>query len=85
MFCQSIGMEIKTEKRTVNGREVNVQLLPDIKETELNGTPVVAVVGRGKDWVNDKGETVPSWRCKFTKLWEGGKKLATTGAHDLPF
>tara|TARA_Y100000310_G_C20284411_1_gene624148 strand:- start:19 stop:648 length:630 start_codon:yes stop_codon:yes gene_type:complete len=84
-FCQSIGMEIHTEERTVNGKTVNVQLLPDITETELNGTPVIAVVGRGKDWVNDKGETVPSYRCKFTKLWESGKRLAATTTNDLPF
>ena len=85
MFCQSLGMEIHTEERTVNGKTVKVQVLPDIKETDLNGTPVVAVVGRGQDWVNDTGETRPSWRCKFTKLWTDGKKLATTTTNDLPF
>ena len=84
MFCQSLGMEIKTEERTVNGKTVKVQLLPDLDETELNGTPVIAVVGRGQDWVNEKGETVPSWRCKFTKRWESGKKLAMK-TDDLPF
>tara|TARA_Y100000034_G_scaffold107493_1_gene137076 strand:+ start:497 stop:1123 length:627 start_codon:yes stop_codon:yes gene_type:complete len=84
MFCQSIGMEIQTEDRTINGKTVRVQLLPDVKETDLNGTPVTAVVGRGKDWINEKGETVPSYRCKFTKLWTDGKQLETT-THDLPF
>ena len=85
MFCQSLGMEIRTEERTVNGNTVKVQILPDIKETDLNGTPVVAVVGRGKDWVTDEGETRPSWRCKFTKIWKSGKRLATTTTDDLPF
>jgi hypothetical protein len=85
MFCQSLGIEIKTEERTVNGKTVEVQLLPDVQESDLNGTPVVAVVGRGKDWINDKGETVPSYRCKFTKRWEDGKRLAGTTTDDLPF
>tara|TARA_R100001530_G_scaffold46390_1_gene34876 strand:+ start:685 stop:1311 length:627 start_codon:yes stop_codon:yes gene_type:complete len=86
LFCQSLGMEIPTEERTVNGNTVSVQLLPDIDEKMLNGTPVVAVVGRGKDWINDKGETVPSWRCKFIKRWTEGKKLAMdTTNDDLPF
>jgi len=86
LFCQSLGMEIPTEERTVNGNTVSVQLLPDIDEKMLNGTPVVAVVGRGKDWINDKGETVPSWRCKFIKRWAEGKKLAMdTTNDDLPF
>ena len=85
MFCQSLGLEIRTEELTVNGNTVKVQLLPDIKETDLNGTPVIAVVARGKDWVTDEGETRPSWRCKFTKMWEDGKRLATTTTNDLPF
>ena len=84
-FCESLGLEIKTEERTVNGKTVRVQILPDIKETELNGTPVVAVVGRGDDWVNDEGKTVPSFRVKYTMRWEDGKRLATTTTNDLPF
>ena len=84
MFCQSLGLDITTEERTVNGKTVKVQLLPDIKENDLNGRPVIAVVGRGKDWVNDEGETRPTWRCKFTKRWEDGKRLAGN-SNDLPF
>ena len=85
-FCESLGLTIPTEDRTINGTTVKVQLLPDIKETDLNGTPVVAVVGRGADWVNDTGETRPSWRVKFTKLWKDGKRLSTiTTKDDLPF
>ena len=85
MFCQSLGMEIPTEERTMNGKTVTVQLLPDVKETDLDGTPVTAVVGRGQDWTDDKGKTHPSWKVKFTKLWADGKKLATTTTDDLPF
>jgi len=84
-FCESIGLEIPTEDRTINGKTVKVQLLPDVKEEDLNGTPVIAVVGRGQDWVNDTGETRPSWRVKFTKRWTDGKRLATTTTNDLPF
>ena len=85
MFCQSLGMEIPTEERTINGKTVKVQLLPDIKEQDMNGTPVVAVVGRGQDWTDDQGKTRPSWKVKFTKLWERGKRLAGTTTDDLPF
>ena len=84
-FCESLGMEIPTEDRTINGKTVKVQVLPNIKEDDLHGTPVVAVVGRGDDWVTDTGETRPSWRAKFTKRWEDGKRLATTTTNDLPF
>ena len=85
LFCESLGLEIKTEERTVNGKTIRVQILPDIKETNLNGTPVTAVVGRGDDWVNDEGKTVPSFRVKYTRRWEDGKRLATTTTNDLPF
>ena len=85
MFCQSLGIEIPTEERTINGKTVKVQLLPDVKEDDLDGTPVNAVVGRGQDWVDDHGRTRPSWRVKFTKLWADGKRLAKTTTDDLPF
>ena len=85
MFCQSIGMEIPIEERTINGKKVTVQLLPDVKETDLNGTPVVAVVGRGQDWTDDEGKTRPSYKVKFTKRWDDGKRLASTTTNDLPF
>ena len=85
MFCQSLGIEIPTEERTINGKTVKVQLLPDVKETELDGTPVTAVVGRGQDWTDDHGRSRPSWRVKFTKLWADGKRLAATTTNDLPF
>ena len=85
MFCQSLGMEIPTEERTINGKTVKVQLLPDVKENDLNGTPVTAVVARGQDWTDDTGQSRPSWRVKFTKLWTDGKRLATTTTNDLPF
>ena len=84
-FCQSIGLEIPTEERTINGKTVKVQLLPEIDVEKLNGTPVIAVVGRGDDWINDTGKTMPSWRVKFTKLWTDGKRLAATTTNDLPF
>ena len=85
MFCKSLGIEIPTEERTMNGKTVTVQLLPDVKETDLDGTPVTAVVGRGQDWTDENGHTRPSWRVKFTKLWVDGKRLAKTTTNDLPF
>ena len=84
MFCQSLGMEIPTEERTINDKTVKVQLLPDVQEDALNGTPVTAVVGRGQDWTDDHGKNRPSWRVKFTKLWTDGKRLAAN-TDDLPF
>ena len=85
MFCQAIGIEIKSEERTINGKTVTVQLLPDLKTDDLDGRPVTAIVGRGKDWIDEHGKTKPSWRVKFVKSWTDGKRLATTTTDDLPF
>jgi len=84
-FCEALGIETKQEERTVNGKTVKVHILPSITAEHVNGTPVVAVVGRGKDWVNNEGKTVPSWRAKFVKRWESGKRLSTVTSDDLPF
>ena len=84
-FCQALGMTIETTQREVNGKTIDVQVLPTLTEHDINGRPVIAVVGRDKDWVNDEGETMPSFRAKFVKLWKEGKALATTTKHDLPF
>ena len=84
-FCQALGLTIETAKREIGGKLIDVQILPTLEETDLNGRPVVAVVGRDKDWVNDEGETMPSFKVKFVKLWKDGKRLAATTTNDLPF
>jgi len=84
-FCQALGLTIETTKREVGGKTIDVQVLPTLTEEDINGRPVIAVVGRDKDWVNDDGETMPSYKAKFVKLWKDGKRLADTTTNDLPF
>ena len=81
-FCQALGLTIETTKREVKGKTLDVQILPTLEESDINGKPVVAVVGRDKDWINSDGQTMPSFRVKYVKLWKDGKRLATD---DLPF
>ena len=84
-FCQALGLTIETTQREIGGKTIDVQVLPTLEETDLNGRPVVAVVGRDKDWINDDGDTMPSFKVKFVKHWADGKRLATTTTNDLPF
>ena len=84
-FCQALGLTIDTTQREVNGKTIDVQVLPTLEESAINGRPVIAVVGRDKDWVNDDGETMPSFKVMFIKLWKEGKLLAPTTHNDLPF
>ena len=46
------------------------------------GRPVTAIVGRGKDWVNEKGETVRAFKVRKVEEWTDGKRLVTD---DIPF
>ena len=84
-FCHALGLTIETTKREINGKTLDVQVLPTLEESDVNGRPVVAVVGRDKDWINDDGEKMPSFKVKFVKLWKDGKLLKTTSHDDLPF
>ena len=84
-FCETVGVTINTEDRTVNGKTVRVQLLPKLETSDVEGIPVIAAVDRGNDWVNNDGETRPSWKVKYVKTWTDGKRLALTTTNDLPF
>ena len=82
-FCQAIGVSVETTPREVNGKTVDVSVIPILEEKDIAGAPVTAVVGRHKDdWVNKEGKTVPQYRVKFVKAWTDGKRLVTD---DLPF
>ena len=84
-FCQAIGLTIETARRELNGKTIDVQVLPMLETSDIDGRPVIALVGRDKDWVNNDGETMPSYRVKYVKLWKEGKRLSHTNTNDLPF
>ena len=73
LFCKSIGVEIKKEERDIDGQKVTVEIMPDLSEDDINGRPVVAVVGRGKPYTNKSGKEVTPWQCKFVKSWDDGE------------
>ena len=82
-FCQSLGMSVETTKREVNGKSVEVSVLPSLETKDIEGLPVTAVVNRHKeDWVYSDGKSMPQWRVKFIKEWRDGKRLEKDG---LPF
>ena len=85
-FCQTIGVECPVEKREVNGEEIEVQLLPNLSSSDMLGKPAIAVVDKGRPWVNKDGETKQYWDAKFLKKWEDGKDIVIDGVSDaIPF
>ena len=47
LFCKSIGVEVKKEKREIDGKNIYVEIMPSLSEDDINGRPVTAVVGMG--------------------------------------
>ena len=89
LFCETIGLTLTEETRTIDGKETTVKLLPTLTPEQMLGRPVTAVLKKVKDkWVNNKtGETMHySWRVSFVKPWEHGQvREMTVNEDDLPF
>ena len=86
-FCQNIGIGCPTESKTIDGKKVEVQLLPKLSADDMLGQPVVAFVAKGKPFKDAKGQTRQYWECKFCKKWEDGKrkKITAGGKDEIPF
>ena len=86
-FCEAIGVECPKEKKTIDGREVEVQLLPNLSSEDLLGKPVTAFIALGKPWTDKTGKRRQYFECKFCKEWSGGKSKTITGGrgNEIPF
>ena len=86
-FCETIGVECPTETKTIDGEDVEVQLLPELSADMILGQPVCAFVDKGRPFTNKEGETKVYWDVKFCKKWIGGtkKEISAKSGSDLPF
>ena len=84
-LCRVLGIQLETREINDNGTAVTAHILPVLEAKDAIGRPVTAVVGRTKDWVNDKGETVRAFKVNRVNEWTEGKRLAGTTTDDLPF
>ena len=87
-FCETVGLTLTEETRTIDGKETTVRLLPTLTPEQMLGRPVTAILRKVKDkWTNNKGETMHySWRVTYVKLWENGQvREMTVNEDDLPF
>ena len=83
LFCKSIGVEVKKEKREIDGKNIYVEIMPSLSEDDINGKPVTAVLGRGKPYTNKNGKEINPWQCKFVKAWDEGEIKDFT--EEIPF
>ena len=86
-FCETIGVECPTETKTIDGEDVEVQLLPELSADMMLGQPVCAFVDKGRPFKNKEGETKVYWDVKFCKKWVCGtkKEISAKSGSDLPF
>ena len=86
-FCQNIGIECPTEVKTIDGEDVEVQLLPNLTTDDMLGQPIIAFVDKGKPFTDKNGNTKQYFDCKFCKKWDGGKRkeITTGGKNEIPF
>jgi len=86
-FCENVGKECPKETKSIDGQDVEVQLLPTLSTEDFLGQPVIAFVDKGRPFKNKEGETKQYFDCKFCKKWEDGKKrdISSGGSNEIPF
>ena len=65
----------------MDGKDVEVQVLPPLKGTDIDGEPAIALIDAGKPYKNKDGEEGTPFVVKYVKKWEGGVKKDA----DIPF
>ena len=80
-FCETIGVEIPRKVVKMKGQDVEVQVLPPLKGTDIDGAPAIALIDAGKPYKNKEGVERTPFVVKFVKQWEGGVKKDA----DIPF
>ena len=86
-FCENIGKECPKETKSIDGQDIEVQLLPTLSTEDFLGQPVIAFVDKGRPFTDKEAKTRQYFDCKFCKKWEGGTKkdISSGGSNEIPF
>ena len=86
-FCETIGVDCPKETKKIDGKDIEVQLLPMLSSEDMLGEPVTSFVALGRPWKDRKGNTRQYYECRYCNKWDGGKKKTITGGNgnDIPF
>ena len=80
-FCETLGIKIEKKVMQMEGQDVEVQVLPSLSASEINGKPAIAVVDKGKPYTGKDGKERTPFVVKFIKTWEDGE----VKNEDIPF
>tara|TARA_Y100001963_G_C6713852_1_gene415587 strand:+ start:259 stop:900 length:642 start_codon:yes stop_codon:yes gene_type:complete len=85
-FCNAIGVDCKEEEKEIDGKKVKVSVLPSLNIDDIEGTPVVAVVKKGKSYTDKNNNQRFYMDVKWVQRWEDGKRKKVQGKNDeIPF
>ena len=84
-FCTALGIDCPVEKKKIDGKQVEVKMLPSINTSDVEGSPVTAIVKKGKPYTDKKGVSRNYMDVKWVEKWEDGKKIKTGGGDEIPF
>ena len=85
LFCQALGVEIKKKKIEIDGKTVEVDVMPSLSIKDVDGKPIVALIDRGKPFTTKEGKEVNPWEVKYVMQWAEGKIKEPTDLGDIPF
>ena len=54
-FCETLGKDIPRKVVQMNGQDVEVQVLPQLKADDINGKPAIAIIDAGKPYKTKEG------------------------------
>ena len=84
-FCEALSVNCPSEKKKINGKEVEVKVLPSLNLSDVSGKPVDAVVKKGKAYTDKKGVQRCYMDVKWVEKWEDGEQIKTEGSNEIPF
>jgi len=71
-LCKVLKMEGPSVTIKIDGKDIAVKELPDLKEDDILGKPVMASIKKGKPWTSDRdGITRFPYEVKWLKNWDG--------------
>lgn len=85
-FCEALSVECPKKEKEIDGKKVEVRMLPALNLSDVNGKPVKAIVKKGKAFKDKNGDTRYYFDVKWVERWTDGEVIKTEeGDNEIPF
>ena len=87
-FCETLNVIAPTERKTVDGQDIEVKVLPNLTTRDMLCKPVIAAVFKGRPYKDKMGNERCYHDCKFVKKWADGKPIESESGgtlDEIPF